>query len=220
MNILQHEISKLNTDWKTLLLSLSTPDKEYSEMNISEIYPKLENIFRCFSYFDISETKVVIIGQDPYHSPEQAIGLSFGVSNSIKKIPPSLQNIEKLLKKDISIELHDKTLESWAKQGVLLLNSSLTVKHKSPSSHNKIWMKFTSAVIEYLNNNLSNIVFVAWGAHAYNLLSNIDDSKHHIIVSSHPSPLSCRRKFKHFPSFEESNHFSKINSMLEDKISW
>ena len=210
----------LSPKWQELCDLKDILYKVEDQRELHQVFPSKEDIFNAFKYFEPEETKVVIIGQDPYHSPEQAIGLSFGVSNSIKKIPPSLQNIEKLLKKDISIELHDKTLESWAKQGVLLLNSSLTVKHKSPSSHNKIWMKFTSTVIEYLNNNLSNIVFVAWGAHAYNLLSSIDDSKHHIIVSSHPSPLSCRRKFKHFPSFEESNHFSKINSMLEDKISW
>lgn len=176
------------------------------------IFPKEENIFKCFQYFEIYETKIVIIGQDPYYTnPNQATGLCFG---TINKPPPSLKNIANELLSDIGIELKDYSLESWAKQGVLLLNSALTVIQGKPSSHIKLWSQFTDSIINELNKLSNPIIFVAWGAFAHAKLKNIDTNKHYVIISSHPSPLSVFKKYKNFPSFSDSKPFSKINNIL------
>ena len=221
MTSLHDCVAKLPTSWRQVLEKLDIPDgKELTA--ISEIlptYPSPENIFRCFTYFDPSETRVVILGQDPYHGPCEAIGLCFGV-DSTTKLPPSLRNIEKVMMNDLDRPIGDYTLESWAKQGVLLLNAALTVRHKSPSSHMKWWIEFTRGVIRHLDENYSGIVFVAWGAFAHQHLANIDTNKHHLLVSSHPSPLSYKRSYKEFPAFETTRPFTKINSLLKTEISW
>ena len=182
-------------------------------LNIS-IFPKYQDIFKCFNYFEFEETKVVILGQDPYHGPNQATGLCFGINNNVQ-VPPSLRNIAKELKSDLNIELNDYSLETWAKQGILMLNASLTVVQGKPGSHMSLWSNFTDYIVETLNNLDNSIIFVAWGAFAYNKLKNIDLNKHSLIVSSHPSPLSVYKKFKTFPSFNSSKPFSKINKILE-----
>jgi uracil-DNA glycosylase len=186
-----------------------------------EIFPKEENIFKCFQYFSIFETKVVILGQDPYHGPNQATGLCFGTDS---KPPPSLKNIAAELKRDTGIILEDYSLESWAKQGILLLNASLTVIQGKPNSHMNMWSKFTDLIINELNNLSTPIIFVAWGAFAHKKLLNIDTNKHYVIVSSHPSPLSVFKKYKNYPSFFESKPFSKINNLLNENnkeiINW
>ena len=185
-------------------------------------FPHFENIFKCFHYFNTGDTKVVILGQDPYHGKDHAIGLCFGVSKKTK-IPPSLRNIQNELVTNVGIDLTCKTLEYWAKQGVLLLNAALTVRMKSPASHMKIWLPFTKYIIDHLNQaswRYENMVFVAWGAFAYDKLKNINQKRHHLIVSSHPSPLSARRKYKEFPAFLGSKPFSKINALLTEKIHW
>lgn len=185
---------------------------EYTESNIS-IFPKQEDIFKCFQYFEIYETKVVILGQDPYHGPNQATGLCFGTNS---KPPPSLKNISAELKSDTGIDLTDYTLESWAKQGILLLNSSLSVVQGKPSSQMKLWSRFTNLIIQELNKSPNPIIFVAWGAFAYEKLKSIDTNKHHLIVSSHPSPLSVFKNYKTFPPFFQSKPFSKINNLLKN----
>ena len=201
---------KSNID--NILNEIKSLRKEYADCNLDiTIFPKDEDIFKCFKYFELSETKVVILGQDPYHSPKQAIGLCFG---TYSKPPPSLKNIAHELKKDLNITLNDYSLESWAKQGVLLLNSSLSVIQGIPSSQMKLWTNFTSLIIEELNKCNNKIIFVAWGAFAYEKLKNIDTNKHNIIVSSHPSPLSVFKKYKEYPSFNNSKPFSKINNLL------
>lgn len=182
---------------------------------ICEVFPEKKNIFRSFSYFKKSETRVVIMGQDPYHTPGMAMGLCFGVSEDSKKIPPSLRNILRELREDLGKEMEDNSLESWAKQGVLLLNAALTVREKSPGSHMKYWKSFTKYVIEELKKN-EEIVWVAWGAFADKMIGEVK----HKIVSSHPSPLSYKKKYKNNPEFFGSRPFSKINNMLEDEISW
>ena len=193
---------------------------EYAESNLS-IFPKQENIFKCFQYFEIYETKIVILGQDPYHTPNKATGLCFG---SFSKPPPTLRNISAELKSDTEIDLIDYTLESWAKQGILLLNSSLTVVEGKPSCHMKLWSEFTSLIIDELNKLSNPIIFVAWGAFAYDKLKSIDTNKHYLIVSSHPSPLSVCKNFKTFPPFFQSKPFSKINNILKQNnqqiINW
>ena len=184
---------------------------ESSNNNFQNIFPQKENILKSLSFFKNEETKVVIIGQDPYHTKDMATGLAFGTNS--KKIPPSLKNIKNELKCDLNIELQDYTLEKWAKQGVLLLNSSLTVIEGKPGSHLKLWNKFTDNIISEINK-LDKVIFVAWGAFAHKKLKNIDCKKHKIIISSHPSPLSFQKNYNQFPMFKGSKPFSKINQYL------
>lgn len=220
-------MENISTNWKKII-------EEYPKLNeifeflkqerdtfadTLEIYPPQDKIFESFKFFDLEKTKVVILGQDPYHGPNQAIGLSFAVSNNVKS-PPSLRNIQNELVSDIGVDLVSKNLKHWASQGVLLLNSALTVRQKTPASHMKVWLPFTKFIIDYLNNKCSGIIFVAWGAFAYDKLKDIDKSKHHLLVSSHPSPLSALRKYRDFPSFKGSKPFSKINTYLKEKIIW
>ena len=223
-NRIEYEI--INTNWKPLLQKLSIENNKSIFENIietqkekyknSKIYPKQEQIFRCFNYFNIEETRVVIIGQDPYHGPNQANGLCFSV-NPDEKIPPSLRNIYKVLK-------YKTDLEKWAKQGVLMLNTSLSVVEKNPGSHLKYWLLFTKQILEHINNHCKNVVFVCWGAFAFNLIENIQVktqiNNHKVLISSHPSPLSCRRGLKSFPSFLSSDVFNKVNELLENPIVW
>ena len=222
---LAEQIQNISTNWREILLKLLDEESEIETWykkecatfgEILPIYPEKTHIFRCFNYFNIEDTKVVILGQDPYHGPNQAIGLCFGV-NPDQKVPPSLKNIMKKL----SGELSDSTLESWANQGVLLMNASLTVRHKTPSAHMKYWSKFTSKIIDYLAMNYKGLVFVAWGAFAHKRMEKVGQN-HHLIVSSHPSPLSCSRKYRTFPAFKDSMPFREINEKLssDQKIKW
>ena len=195
--------------------------EEYSKSKL-QIFPSNEYIFRALNYFEINETKVVIIGQDPYHGFNQSTGLAFGINNNVK-IPPSLRNIKNELKSDLNIELADQTLEKWAKQGVLLLNASLTVVQGKPGSNINLWNIYTNNLIAELNK-LDNLIFVAWGAFAHNKLKDVDKTRHKILVSSHPSPLSCMKKYGEYPCFYSSKPFSKINNMLKElhkqEIEW
>jgi len=216
-------INDIPTDWKNVLLNYPDLDKIESFLKREKIlfdsslpiFPAPENIFRCFHYRNVANTKVVILGQDPYHGDEQATGLCFGVNKHMKS-PPSLKNIMKELKGDGENELKDITLEQWAKQGVLLLNSALTVRKKSPASHMKIWLPFTKYIIHHLNQTQKDIVFIAWGAFAYDKLAYIDQTKHKLLVSSHPSPLSAYRMYGEAPAFIGSQPFSKVNKYLKE----
>lgn len=215
MNIKSSWYLLLNKYINDILKQLEIQEnKLIEEKNNIEIFPKRENIFRCLNYFEFNETRVVILGQDPYHGKNQATGLCFGVNT---RPPPSLKNIAKELKNDLNINLNDYTLEKWAKQKILLLNSALTVLENKPGSHIKLWHKFTDTIVNKLNENNNSIIFVAWGAFAYNKLKFINTEKHSLIVSSHPSPLSVYKKFKEFPAFDGSNPFSKINNILLEK---
>jgi len=187
-----------------------------------DIYPETDNIFRSLNYCDVDKIRVVIIGQDPYHGEGQATGLSFGVESGVK-IPPSLRNIKEELRTDLGIDLQDTSLKHWAMQGVLLLNAALTVIQGKAGSQLPLWTNLTDHIIAELNKQ-NNIVFVAWGAFAYNKFKLIDTNRHKMIVSSHPSPLSCYKQFKEFPAFKGSKPFSKINEYLItkgiDPITW
>jgi uracil-DNA glycosylase len=187
-----------------------------------DIYPSNENIFKCFNFCEFNEIKVVIIGQDPYHGPNQATGLCFAINHKTK-IPPSLRNIINELKNNLDIELTDLTLEKWAKQGILLMNAAFTVIQGLPSSQIALWSKFTDYIISQLNTR-EKIIFVAWRAFAYNKFKNINTERNYIICSSHPSPLSCFKPFKEFPAFKDSKSFSKINTKLlewnKSPINW
>jgi len=178
------------------------------------IYPSQNNILKCFELCEKDQLKVVLLGQDPYYGFNQATGLSFGISNNVK-LPPSLNNIKKELKNDLNVDLKDTSLENWAKQGVLLLNSSLTVIHGKPGSHIKEWSEFTNKIIAEINK-LDKIVFIIWGQHALNKMKFIDSSKHYLIISSHPSPLSCNKKLGEFSEFIGSKPFSKCNEILNN----
>ena len=217
----------VQTDWKDLIEKYPKLDEIFQFLKREkhtfngnlDIYPPNDKIFRCFQYFNIEETKVVILGQDPYHGPKQATGLCFGVDDSLKA-PPSLKNIQKELKNDRNVELESQTLENWAKQGILLLNSALTVRQKTPASHMKIWLPFTKYIIDYLNKHCNGIIFIAWGAFAYDKLKDVNLKNHHLLASSHPSPLSANRPFKSFPSFIGSKPFTEIDNILSKKIHW
>ena len=216
--MISSQVNNINTNWKNLIqqYDFTEIDRLY-EKNSDNLYPPIHNIFRCFDYFNIEETKVVILGQDPYHREGQAIGLCFGVNPDIK-IPPSFRNIKKELLEDLNIELSDTTLEKWAIQGTLLLNASLSVKEGSPASHMKIWSKFTQFIIQAIEDRCTDVIFVAWGAFAHKKMDNIKNN--HLIVSSHPSPLSNKRPYKTYPPFSGSKPFSKINELLENEIIW
>ncbi len=172
------------------------------------IFPPGNQIFSAFNHTPISEVKVVIIGQDPYHGPGQANGLCFSVSDRIKP-PPSLVNIFKELNTDLGIPvpIHGN-LEKWANQGVFLLNATLTVRQGQPASHNGHgWEQFTDAVIQTLSLQCDGLVFLLWGRFAQAKESLIDTSKHHILKAAHPSPFSVT-------GFFGCRHFSKTNALL------
>jgi len=175
------------------------------------VYPKYEHIFDCLRYTDYCDVSVVIIGQDPYHGENEAHGLCFSVMNNVPR-PPSLNNIFKELYNDTGIIKKDNDLTSWAKQGVLLLNSIMTVVKDHPLSHkDKGWEIFTDNIIRSLNNREKPIVFVLWGSYARSKKELITNKNHLIIESVHPSPLSANR------GFFGSKPFSKINKFLESK---
>lgn len=176
------------------------------------IYPPGKEIFHAFDACAFDDVKVVIIGQDPYHGAGQANGLCFSVRPGVR-MPPSLGNIFKEIKQDLGKEIPASgDLERWAKQGVLLLNATLTVRESSPGSHqNKGWEIFTDAVIKKISDEKKNVVFLLWGAYAQKKGEIIDRSKHHVLMSAHPSPFSADR------GFFGNKHFSKTNQYLKSK---
>jgi len=184
-------------------------DQEYSKYTI---YPKVENIFNALNKVKYHDVKVVIIGQDPYHEPGQAHGLSFSVEEGIN-LPPSLQNIYKEINNDLGIPISKSgNLTCWAKQGVLLLNTVLTVRRGQANSHqNKGWETLTSKIIELLNNRPTPIVFMLWGNSAKKIGEKITNTNHYILKSAHPSPLSA------YNGFFGCKHFSKANEFLKNK---
>lgn len=190
-----------------------------NEYKTKTIYPKQNEVFNAFRYTDFDDVKVVILGQDPYHGPNQAEGLSFSVSNEVLK-PPSLKNIFKELKSDLGIPFpEDNSLKPWAKQGVLLLNAVLTVEEHKPTSHkDKGWEIFTDNVIKTLNKREKPIVFILWGAYARAKKEYITNPKHYIIESAHPSPFSARNGFFGSKPFSKTNEFLKKNNIKE--IDW
>lgn len=189
------------TNLKTFLLS---------EKSSHKIYPKGSDIFAAYNLTPFEKVKVVILGQDPYHGPDQAHGLAFSVQRGIAH-PPSLQNIFKELKEDMGCDVPaDGTLESWAKQGVFLLNTVLTVRAGEAHSHKEQgWERFTDATIKALSDRCEHLVFILWGRPAQMKASLIDAGKHHIITSPHPSPLSAYRGFFGSKPFSRANAYLK-----------
>ena len=182
------------------------------------IYPKYQNIFNALKYTDYDEVKVVILGQDPYHGENEAHGLSFSVMDNVQR-PPSLNNIFKELKDDLGIVKTSNNLESWARQGVLLLNSIMTVQKNRPLSHkNRGWEIFTDNIISLLNERERPVIFVLWGSYARSKKELITNKQHYIIESVHPSPLSANRGFFGSKPFSKINNFLEKNNM--EKIEW
>ncbi len=210
---------KIEESWKKALASEF--EKEYFKELASfvkdeylnhTIYPHPKNIFRAFEETPFDDVKVVILGQDPYHGPGQANGLCFSVNEGVR-FPPSLQNIFKELKDDVGKEIPSEgNLDEWSKQGVLLLNATLTVRARTAGSHqHKGWEEFTDAAIKALNDKKENVVFILWGRYAQDKGSVIDESKHLVLKSAHPSPFSA------YNGFFGCKHFSKTNEFLRSK---
>ena len=188
-----------------------TVDNINKKRQTATIYPPKELVFKVFD-LPLEDIKVVILGQDPYHNPGQACGLSFSVNDGVP-LPKSLINIYKELYDDLGI-IPAKTgnLEKWFKQGIFLLNSVLTVEEYSPASHSNIgWQDFTDYIIETISQKNNNVVFVLWGSYARSKKTLIDSSRHKIIESPHPSPLSAYR------GFFGCKHFSRANAYLQEK---
>ncbi|KGX91954.1 uracil-DNA glycosylase [Pontibacillus halophilus JSM 076056 = DSM 19796] len=181
--------------------------KEYEQ---ETVYPNMHDIYNALYYTSFEQTKVVILGQDPYHGPDQAHGFSFSVKPGVK-LPPSLRNMYKELQSDIGVESPNHGyLLSWAKQGVLLLNTVLTVRKGQAHSHKRQgWEMFTDEVIASLNDREEPTVFLLWGKPAQSKRNLIDETKHYVLTAPHPSPLSAHR------GFFGSRHFSKTNEILE-----
>lgn len=213
----------LATDWSNFLKQELQKDyfsnlrafiSKENKHNI--IYPNSENIFRAFNLVKVEEVKVVIIGQDPYHAPDQANGLAFSVHKGVKT-PPSLRNIYKELMDDMECEEpKDGDLTPWAEQGVFLINSVLTVEKAKPNSHkNQGWEEFTNAVIQTLSREMENIVFILWGAPSQKKEILIDETKHLILKAPHPSPLSSYRGFFGSKPFSQTNDYLVSHSKKE-----
>lgn len=190
-----------------------------NEYKTKTIYPKYENIFRAFNVLLLDKVKVVIIGQDPYHGPNQANGLAFSVLPGVK-IPPSLKNIYKELIDDMNCETpRNGDLEKWAKEGVLLINTVLSVEESKPNSHkDKGWEIFTNYVIKSLSDKFSNLVFILWGGASGKKELLIDSSKHLVLKASHPSPLSSYRGFFGSKPFSKTNQYLITHNKKE--IDW
>ncbi len=218
---------KIEPSWKKVL------EKEFSEKYFeslvefvkeeykkSTVYPMAKFIFNAFELTPFDKVKVVILGQDPYHGPNQANGLAFSVNNEIK-LPPSLVNIYKEIETDIGQKTNNNhgNLESWAKQGVLLLNATLTVRSNQAGSHqNKGWEKFTDAIVKILSDKKENLVFILWGNYAQKKGVVINENKHLVIKSAHPSPLSAYNGFFGSKPFSQTNAYLIFNN--QDPIIW
>jgi uracil-DNA glycosylase len=216
----------IENSWKQLLSDEFQKDYFYDlkdflleEKRKYRVFPPGSKIFSAFDHTPFDEVKTVIIGQDPYHNPGQAHGLCFSVPEGIKP-PPSLVNIFKEIQDDLEIPIpRSGNLEKWARQGVLLLNATLTVRANSPGSHQKKgWENFTDAVITKLSNVHTGLVFLLWGRFAINKQSLIDQTRHYVLTAAHPSPLSAHN------GFFGCRHFSKTNEILaaqsKGEIDW
>lgn len=216
----------LTNDWNTLLNNEFSNDYYtnlrsflINEYNTETIYPNMNDIFNALNFTAFKDVKVLILGQDPYHGPNQAHGLSFSV-NLGEKIPPSLLNIYKELNNDINCYIpNNGYLKKWADQGVLLLNAVLTVRAHTPNSHKNMgWETFTDKIISLLNNKSDPVVFILWGNYAIKKSALITNKHHFIITSPHPSPLSASRGFLGSKPFSKTNYF--LLSINKTPIDW
>ena len=191
--------------------------------NTTQIYPSRVNTFKALEECPINTLKVVILGQDPYYTEGLATGLAFDVPSNLKNYPPSLNNIIECINKEgiqtatldpIKGQIYDSILGSLPSQGVLLLNTALSVEQNKPNVHKKLWESFTKELISHISDSTENIIFLLWGANAISYIPYINQKKHTIFGSSHPSPLSYKKSCGKFPPFTEANHFAKVNKLL------
>lgn len=229
---LNNLLDNIHNSWKEFFDKYKNSDllskiEKVFERNLRDgkiIYPYPDLVFNAFNITPLHKLKVLIIGQDPYFNNEkhnkkiipQAMGLSFSVPNGVN-IPSSLKNIyNNLLKyKHITYYPNNGNLASWACQGCLLLNATLTVKHGCKNSHEKVWNLFTNELIKYISNNCDNIIFVLWGGFALKKLELIETDRHKVIISSHPSGLSCNKPLRNYKAFNNQDHFGLINKYLK-----
>ena len=215
----------IGNDWDNVLKEeyekeyfLKIKDIVRNEYNNKTIFPPADKVFYAFRKTSYKDTRVVILGQDPYHGVGEANGLCFSVNRGIK-MPPSLKNIYKELYSDLGIERTDTDLSDWASSGVLLLNSVLTVEKDKPASHKFVgWEEFTDSVIKKLNEKEEPVVFILWGNFAKGKMKYITNPKHLVISSSHPSPFSVNYGFLGSKPFSRANEFLKNNGLKE--IEW
>ncbi len=215
--------NNITTDWKQVIedyLNNNLPDLENNviqEYQNKVVFPEFENIFKCFSFFNIQDTKVVLLGQDPYHNYNEAMGLSFSVNQGVK-IPSSLRNMFKELKSDLNIDRTNTDLTDWAQQGVLLLNTFLTVILNEPKAHAKLgWEQLTDYIIQYVDQNVPGVIFILMGNDAKKKTSLIKNSKN-IIATVHPSGLSASRGFFGSKIYSRTNELLK--QLNEQEIKW
>lgn len=217
---------RLNSDWQLLLQD--ELDKGYfvellsfieSEYKTKKIFPKQEDVFRAFNITAVNKVKVVVLGQDPYHGENQANGLAFSVYKGCA-IPPSLRNIFKELEDDVGCSAPSYgDLTKWAEDGVLLINSVLSVIESKPNSHQNIgWENFTDSVVRTMSSRFENIVFILWGNSSQKKASFIDENKHFVLRAPHPSPLSCYRGFFGSKPFSKTNLYLRAHNKKE--IEW
>lgn len=215
----------IGNDWDSILKDeyekeyfLNIKEKVRSEYKNKTIFPPADRVFYAFRMTSYKDTRVVILGQDPYHGVGEANGLCFSVNRGIK-MPPSLKNIYKELYSDLGIERNDTDLSDWARSGVLLLNSVLTVEKDKPASHKFVgWEEFTDNVIKKLNEKEESIVFILWGNFAKGKMKCITNPKHLVISSAHPSPFSVNYGFFGSRPFSKTNEFLRKNGLKE--IEW
>ena len=203
---------------KEILKPIRKKISEVSSKN-KTIHPSSKDIFRAFELTPFENVRIIILGQDPYHGPNQANGLAFSVNSEVR-FPPSLLNIFKEYSTDLKLPIpKDGNLSAWAERGVLLLNSILTVESGSPGSHKDFgWEEFTNQIIKALSDKKSNLVFILWGSYAQSKKILIDSSKHFIIATSHPSPLSAHRGFFGSKPFSKTNDYLRKNK--NEEIDW
>jgi uracil-DNA glycosylase len=195
----------VSTDWSDVLYPLCQKHNVINT-NDASIFPPQEHIFRAFSFFNMNDLKVVIIGQDPYHTKTLADGLCFSVPNG-SKMPPSLRNIFKELERSYNVKRTDTDLSDWAKQGVLLINTAFTVEENKPGSHAKHWKNFTRELLTHIGQNSEHVIYMLWGNHAQSYEDCINVSRNMILKHTHPSPLSRK-------PFVGNNHFVLCNEYL------
>ena len=203
---------------KEILKPIRKKISEVSSKN-KTIHPSSKDIFRAFELTPFENVRIIILGQDPYHGPNQANGLAFSVNSEVR-FPPSLLNIFKEYSTDLKLPIpKDGNLSAWAERGVLLLNSILTVESGSPGSHKDFgWEEFTNQIIKALSDKKTNLVFILWGSYAQSKKILIDSSKHFIIATPHPSPLSAHRGFFGSKPFSKTNDFLRKNK--KEEIDW
>lgn len=228
MSYLEESLNSIKTDWKSVIESYDFTalneflSKEYETYGDDvKIFPPKPLIFNCFNFFDMNELKVVILGQDPYINEGQAMGLAFSVPEGVR-VPPSLRNVIKEINRSMDKDksLKNGDLTDWAEQGVLLLNTALTVRQFKSNSHGKtkLWDDFIGMILKYINKNCNGLVFMLWGNHAMKYDKFIDENKHTVLRSGHPSPLNRSNPFL------GNNHFVECNLKLTEigskEINW